>query len=410
MKFLTIEWNAEISEYETGRQIPEVSKKMQCPAVQLIIELLKKTPNEIKELRLIQLPRQSRLFKVEDIHEGKVFLEKMRVLQVSEHVDFKNKNSWLLRFFRPLQRPMLPDIIAAAPNLKEFKKEILPDEDVNAAVPERMTHIVKHLNFSPSNLEEDEIYEKFASRNPKLTTFASSLRIRNHLERSTWLTMRKLIVSSRSTLKEFHFDAYIASMLVPLRIPSLPNVQPLAQLTIDYRPQAMKVREELLKLNFTRLLPNVTVVEIFEKDRRIVNFVDFCDYFPYTETLNEDDESPDDTEGNTARVKEVRLRSFTSDQLDKGSVEFIFSLFPHAEKLSVCDSLCIAPYELIWERGSHIKELALDYNGAEEIENMDGIFCGLRHEEAERLQKESDEVLMALNFAPTSPSILHSRK
>ena len=414
IKFLTIDWNAEKSELWRHNQILDLSARMKCPAVQLIIKLLKKKPSQLKELRLFQLPLRARLFSVEDMEEGTVFLEKLEVLEATWRVDFEKANEHRLEYYRrngvAPERPMIPDIIAVAPNLKELRREIQSAEDVDSAVPEGLTHIVKSLHFSPTNTEEDENYRRFALRNPKLSSFRGSLRSRNHQERRVWATMKQLLVSSQNTLREFCIDSYVGSMLEPLRIPSLPNVEPVCQLVVDYGDNAKHVRDELFKVNFTRLLPKVTAVEIFDHERGIYDFFDFNDEFLHTEKADEGEEGTDSREENTERIKSVKLKTWHPEHLDEDTVDYVFNLFPHAHNFTVFDVRQVGAYEFIWEHGSHIKELTLNYNRTNAMHNIDAMFCGLRVEEIKLLQQQSDEFLQSLNIVPTSHSILNSRK
>ena len=151
-------------------------------------------------------------------------------------------------------------------------------------------------------------------------------------------------------------------MLEPLRVPSFPNIKPLFHLTIDYRPGAKQVRDKLLHVNFTRLLPNVTAMELNEHERRLKTFSTYPITSCKPRLKMKIMKAPDNTKGNTAsRIMAVKLSSCTVNQINEVSFYFIFYLFPQAEKFFTCGSLCYSPYFFMRQLRSHIKELTLDY-------------------------------------------------
>ena len=429
VKYLTIDWDPEIPwmadvSWEDLLMVLGVQKKMFCPAVQLITELLKKTPNELEELHVTRLPLWARLFTSEDKEEGKVVLSKLKILEVSSYDTHLNETEVATRaMWEPgnpdpiLPRPMIPDLIAVAPNLQELRKDIDPGDDIDEALPARLSHLIKNVYFSPTEPAEELPYEKLARRNLQLNTVWAFLRVVNHLNRSCWLALKQMLISSQNSLERFDFDAYIGSMLRPLNIPALPNLRDVT-LSIDFGPWATQVRAELLHLNFTKIFPNVETVELNPYTRRISDFVDF------RESFNEEDEAnPVDQHGGeskTARIKEV-LVSLCIQEDDEDYVSYIsmlgyiFQLFPQTVELFLQLHSWDIPYEYIWTSAASFTMVSLDYRhlpdeSDQALVDLDAQFCGVSPEEMALLREMDDEYLKTVNIVPIKASVVNSSK
>ena len=393
-----------------GNSREEERRSFLCPAIQLLLKIMKEHCHKIMSLAIDALPMSAQLFTSEDLQSGAVLLSNLRRLVIS---DLSNN-------FLP---NLLEDLIAISPKL-DFVDVPLNDNQIEK-LPTSIYSSLKQLTVRMFKAKFEDFYYNFALVQPRLVNLKVLAPDKvGRINFQKWIEALKLIFQSSSpSLCQLLIDSYTLSLLMKYQvcIRPLENLNYLEIATgIDPGRWVSPTREIISKLNFSSLFPKVTKVTVFATYPDSVLPPEIVDPFEMEEEIFQ----ADDADVSTEHIKGLVIKETSAngrfirnpilqDRTFLGTAyQYWAQLFPHISSLTVSSTnRCKVPYNIVWMNWQKLEELNLNLfliETEDDRQNYDAAFCGLHPEEVRLLRSESVEFLEKVNLV-TMPSILHLR-
>ena len=362
---------------------------LSCPAVNFVIDLLRKKIEDLSTLELTRLPQEFLT------HFGRVWapwLPKLTLLDIG--------NTWA----GGSPTDFILTILDGAPHLKSLKGDCM-NPQILEIIPEAKYALLKEFFFYIYGDVDERNCQKLAAAIPALTDlllnslFDSDRQYRYN--RNFLHISERLLSSSCETLETFGMD----SPIFPLSLLTFPPMINVKTINIDSEDTSPHLLHVLRDTDYPRLFPALLEVTIQVSV----------------------ESNPNDSERNPWENKEaaqlVQVKPSTTVTNLEISAEFEYiivlvvelsEIFPNARNLKMHDEFgqpsnvaaCAALYRDLWASWPNLESVSIKKHRGALRWNFDAEFLGISTEEAEFLKQFDDESLEKMNIVPVRPSVL----
>ena len=362
---------------------------LSCPAVNFVVDLLRRKTMELSTLELTRLPKKFLTY------FGQVWvpwLPKLTSLEIGKMWSVPSQSDVFLR------------IINGAPNLKALRADGVDPETLEI-LPEAKYSLLKEFTFSMVTDVDERNCLKLAAAEPGLSYLwlAAPLEFDQQFTRRCFNILERLLSSSSKSLEEF----CMSTPIFPLSLLSFPPMIKVKSIDVFAEPNSPCILNVLRATNYPKLFPVLSKVTIdvngeWDPDDSFMN--------PW---VNEDEVSPLVQVSPSTTVKRMEI----SSGFDLLTIAELSHIFPNVAKLCLWGGFgqpthlaASAMYRDLWASWPFLESVSLrDYSPALKW-NFDAEFLGINSEEVEILRQLDDETLEKMNIPSVRPSVLTSSR
>ena len=357
---------------------------LSCPAVNFVVDLLRRKIMELSTLQLTRLPTEFLAY------FGQVWVPwfpKLTMLEMGETRLVSNEREFFLR------------IIGGAPNLTALKGIAFNAETLDF-IPNEKYALLKEFTLFMLTERHERNCLKLAEAGPALTHFclAACSEVGEYM-RSLISVTGKLLSSSCKTLETLIVHPQIFPLLNLFTFPRMINVRTIDIFATNTSPHLLHV---LRAIDFPKLFPvlsevSVDVKSVFDPNNPVPN--------PWA---NEEGAQVVPVNPSTT-VKSLDITA----EFDLLTVVEVSRIFPNTVKLVLWGDIgqptnlaFSALYRDVWASWPYLESVSLGEHGAALRWNFDAEFLGINSEEVEILRQLDDDSLEKINIVPVRSSLL----
>ena len=365
-----------------------------CPAVQVILTILKRNARSLQEISFEKIPLDAQIYEPGDLSNEGSGLPNLKVLKFPHGYRMAH-----------LAGNLVQDLILCAPNLEELHLESSADEI--DFLPEERLRIVKSFIFKPRIASDVNFYQRFALSRPKLRHLTAWYANLGNLDEDLgWDALRSILLSSCDTLEQLRIDAIVAMMLTRMELPPLWNVHTLMVGVEMGSFTGTPILSALRNLNFNQMFPSLSAVFFYQlPGLRHVETEHFFD-LPLHGNINNNNNNNIETGKMSRNIRHITLQ----ECLATGSVQYWGTMFPHIVTLTgSTDRNNKIPYERIWRLWPNMQRIEVREKVFNPAYSLDSAFLGIYEQEVADLQRQTPEFLKAVHIVPLGPNITSLR-